>query len=401
MDFNYTTETISPDNTTALTVGGTDALIIPSGTTVQEIGTTDGAIRYNTSTLVTKVRESGTWKPLGLVRSFSFTQPGTQVTLGGAAIDANGNQSITLTLANDLASINALSGTGIPAITATDTWTLRTLTAGSSNIVITNGDGVAGNPTIDVDITGNSATGTISSWTLLNGNLYTGTFTHSLNSVNVVVSVYDSSTNKIIIPDSITMSDANTVTITITGNTTTVRVVVVQTSAVGQGAQTIRSFTYTPSSFDNPNNADWAVNALAPATADPTNGAINVRQFSNTTEQGVGVQFPIPSTATNITFTYKGRSQTAQGSAETLQFRAYTRLIPNNVAMGSWSAANTLASVSVPANSNFQYYTTTVTLASLSLTAGNTYQIEFTRNTGVGGNLAANFLLVEMTVAFT
>lgn len=50
----------------------------------------------------------------------------------------------------DLTAIAALTGNGIPAQTAAGTWALRTITAGSSKISISNGGGVAGNPTIDV-----------------------------------------------------------------------------------------------------------------------------------------------------------------------------------------------------------------------------------------------------------
>lgn len=52
--------------------------------------------------------------------------------------------------ANDLLALESLASTGISARTAADTWALRTITAGSSKISVNNGDGVAGDPTIDV-----------------------------------------------------------------------------------------------------------------------------------------------------------------------------------------------------------------------------------------------------------
>lgn len=58
-----------------------------------------------------------------------------------------GNPSFGLT--NDAGAIEALTGTGIPARTATDTWALRTLTA-STGLTVSNGDGVSGNPTLSI-----------------------------------------------------------------------------------------------------------------------------------------------------------------------------------------------------------------------------------------------------------
>lgn len=51
MDFDFTLETITPDNTTLLTIGGSGALELPSGTTAQRPGASvAGAMRWNTTT---------------------------------------------------------------------------------------------------------------------------------------------------------------------------------------------------------------------------------------------------------------------------------------------------------------------------------------------------------------
>ena len=159
--------------------------------------------------------------------------------------------------------------------------------------------------------------------------------------------------------------------------------------------------SYFATSLDSPNNSDWIINALAPTVADPANAGLTDRQFSNTVEQGVGFYVPIPSNATNMIITYKGRSATA--TAGNLQMKLYNRAVVSSTpaAVPAWSAATLLTQVASPANLFFQTFSQTSTLASLGLTAGNTYQFEFTRNVAVTGNLAANWLLLELDIAFT
>lgn len=102
---------------------------------------------------------AGTWA----LRTLTGPAAGLTVTDGSGA---GGNP--TLALANDLAAVEGLSGTGLAARTAADTWALRTITAGGPTITITDGDGVAGNPTIalsgTVDVL--TTTGTITSYSV-------------------------------------------------------------------------------------------------------------------------------------------------------------------------------------------------------------------------------------------
>lgn len=56
---------------------------------------------------------------------------------------------------DDLTALSDLTGTGIAVRDAPDSWLLRSIIAGSG-VTVTNGDGVAGNPTISASGTGSA-----------------------------------------------------------------------------------------------------------------------------------------------------------------------------------------------------------------------------------------------------
>ena len=509
MDFDFTTEGITPNSSTILTVGSTGALDLPSGTTAQRPGSASaGGIRWNTS-LTTPAIEyyNGTsWTILstgGSVTSVALSMPSI-FSVTGSPVTTTGTLTASLnTQANN--AVLAGPSTGGPSVP-----TFRTLGLAQNDlndVVITSATNgqilsynssnywvntTVGTASYSVNV---GPSGTVA-WVSAGSGYYTATVTHNLGTQNVVVSLADISNNQIVQPDLIVITSSSVVTIRVFGNTKTLRVTVLANGAsIAAGASTpssvivqnsgvplsgtytalnltgifsatgasgtatitnapftgdatssgtaltlatvngtvgtfgstsaipvvtvnakglvtnvttvavtpsiIRTLSYYATSLDSPNNADWTINALAPTVADPTNGGINVRQFSNTTEQGVGLTLTIPTGATNIIFTYRGRS--ASATAGTLQMRLYNRVLASATpaAVGTWSAATNLTSVSSPANVFYQTFTQTSTLASLSLTAGNLYQFEFTRNVGVAGNLAFNWLMVELAISFT
>jgi hypothetical protein len=73
----------------------------------------------------------------------------------------------TFVLANDLSALEAMSGTGLLARTAAETYSQRTITGTSNRLTVTNGDGVSGNPTLDVSTSfvGQSAITTVGTLT--------------------------------------------------------------------------------------------------------------------------------------------------------------------------------------------------------------------------------------------
>ena len=80
----------------------------------------------------------------GTAAQRTITAPAAGITItNGNGVSGNP----TLALANDLAGVEGLSGTGFAVRTGADAWAQRTITAGTG-ISVTNGNGVSGNPTI-------------------------------------------------------------------------------------------------------------------------------------------------------------------------------------------------------------------------------------------------------------
>jgi hypothetical protein len=78
-----------------------------------------------------------------VARTITGATAGVSITNGNGVA---GNP--TIVLANDLAAIEALAATGIAVRTAVDTWAQRTIAGPAAGISVTNGSGVSGNPTL-------------------------------------------------------------------------------------------------------------------------------------------------------------------------------------------------------------------------------------------------------------
>lgn len=456
MDFDFTIDSITPGANNSLTVSSTGAIALPSGTTAQRPTVSAGAMRWNTTIPQLEYYNGATWLTFSsaTVTSVGLALPSI-FTVSGSPVTASGTLTGTLaTQANNL--VFAGPATGGPL---TPTFrSISLLQNDISDVVITSpttGQVIAYNSGtskwINTGAVGSNAAGLIgvgqpgaAAWTLLSGTRYYADFAHNLGTTNVVITLFNTANDSVIIADSIVLTNANTVRVTMIGSTRTIKVVVVANGqSIAAGGSTPSSvitakdgvtisaaatklnftgqavgvvdagsgttnitigsrFSYFANSLDTPNNADFAVNVLSPVTTDPTYASLNVRSFSNTTEQGVGCTVSIPSGATTLTVKIRGRAQTAPGAASVVQPRLYYRLLPNNSAVGAWSAAQELANIAIPTNANFQYGTQTILLSTLGLTSGNLYQFEFTRRiAGVTGtNLAANFLMAELTLEF-
>jgi len=130
---------------------------------------------------------------------------------------------------------------------------------------------------------------------------------------------------------------------------------------------------------------------------------LTVRRFDDTAEEGVGFILDVPSDATNIVFGFKSRAETAPASAHNILPRIYSRNVPDNGAVGTWTDGSDLTELSMPTNTNFQYDSQSVSLSTVDATAGNLTQFEVTRyHTGITNpDLTGDWDLLELSVSFT
>jgi hypothetical protein len=134
-----------------------------------------------------------------LVQTAADTFTGRSLTAPAAGITISNNDGVagnpTFALANDLAAVEGLASNGIAVRTATDTWATRTITGTTNKIVVTNGDGISGNPTLDVgslvavlsDNETVSGTWTFSNNITLNGTPSAGTDVTNVTFVNTAI----------------------------------------------------------------------------------------------------------------------------------------------------------------------------------------------------------------------
>lgn len=153
--------------------GATDAatartnLGVAIGTNVQAWDADLDAVSAISATGLAARTAAGTWT------TRSLAQPSQGLTITNADGVA-GNP--TFALANDIGAIEALTGTGIAVRTGTDTWAQRQIAVGSTaRLTVTNPDGVAGNPTLDLATVTDSGTGTFKKITTDTYGRVTGT----------------------------------------------------------------------------------------------------------------------------------------------------------------------------------------------------------------------------------
>jgi hypothetical protein len=169
MDFNFDTGTIFDGIQTidptvlpplggqagVLTIAGQGAVLMPNGPSGSRPSpAASGMLRFNSNLTDMEYFDGTTWVQLstggGTVTSVAVTT-GTGLTVsGGNSQTITNSGTFALDLNSALTGLSTISSTGIITSTAPGVFTSRTIQGTVNNINVTNGDGILGNPTINL-----------------------------------------------------------------------------------------------------------------------------------------------------------------------------------------------------------------------------------------------------------
>lgn len=221
-----------------------------------------------------------------------------------------------------LTALASFASSGVLVRTGANTFAARSVAVTAGQLTVSNGDGIAGNPTLGLATTGVTAAS------------YT----------RVTVDTYGRVTGGVLSSRSILASQ-----------------------------------------LDNPSTAgNWPVTNLCPAYLDPNHTTLTVRGFDDARSEGVGFTETVPTNATSLKLSLVGHARTAPGAAVAAVFQIYVKRYPLGVAPSAWSSAINLTNVSIASGITvFAQTDTTLTLATLGVSVGDLFQVEIVR---VGAN---------------
>lgn len=142
MNFDFDAESLAPNSSSVITLASAGAVQLPVGTTAEQPAATAGRLRWNTTLARLEFSNGTAWN--GLAQQ-ATTLAGYGIT-DGQPLDS------------DLTAVAGLTTTGLVVRTGTGTAATRTITGTAGNITVTNGDGVAGNPTLNLATAGTAGT---------------------------------------------------------------------------------------------------------------------------------------------------------------------------------------------------------------------------------------------------
>ncbi len=293
-------------------VPGNASLTVPVGTSAQRPGTlNNGMLRYNTDISRFEVYRSGSWFIVGETADLSSYQP----------------------LASNLTAVAGITTNGLVVRTESTTATTRSISGTDGRITVVNGDGIAGNPTIDM------APG------IVNPGSYS----------RVSVDTYG-------------------------------RVV----------GGTFSFVTYYATRFDSPmTTGSWPIKAQAAAYLDPNHSSMTIRGFDDTTPEGVGISSDVPAGAVSCNVILVGRARSAPTTTQSALWSTYFHSYPIGTLAPDWGPAIALNPITIAARNVFLYQVSTnITVAQMGLTSGAPFQMEIVRNANAAGDtLVGDFLL--------
>jgi len=243
-------------------------------------------------------------------------------------------------LDSDLTAIAALTTNGIIARTGTGTMATRSIGATAGQLVVTNADAIAGNPTLGLATTG------------------------------VVAAQYDR------------------ITVDAYGRAT---------------GGLLDTDTFTSIMMDSPSGNGWPVTTTATAALDPTYTTITVRSFDDSRSEGIGITTAAPTGASTLKITIMGRPRTSQTANRTSVWALYARRFPIGATPPAWSAANAMTTITTLANNiTFTSTSTTFDLDNIGLVAGDACQLEIVR-VGANGSdtLSGDFMVLTVRIDWT
>jgi hypothetical protein len=364
-------------------VPGTKKFTWPSGTTAQRpAAPVNGDSRYNTDLGVYEQYSNGVWNPIPISDTLGAVQARRTTTY------------TTTTTATDLTfdAVDITTNTAICNRDATNTARFVAYQEGTYEILF------------NASLIASNSSSVITFNIVVNG-------TTVLNQGNLVIrpastTAQESATTSCFV--TLAANDYVTLRLSHASSSSTIQVGAelmfkklegVRGNTGASGGST--SLYHSANMLDSPTTG-WALTAASVVQADPTTTSLTVRAFDDTLVEGAGTLIYIPPTATSLTLTITHRAATAPATAKAVILQLYNRDVLLNAAVEAWSAATTLATVSIPTNAFFQTYSTTITLTTLGMTAGVTNQIQVVRQgSSASDTLVGDWYLLDFLVSFS